>query len=58
MSLVYWRISPPTKFFRPAMISLPMCRVRMVLPRTRPKVLTIFLPGMWLVVVTIIFSLP
>ncbi len=52
--LVYSITSPPTRFLRQARMSLPRWRVRMVLPRTRPRVRTMRRPGTVSVVTTII----
>ena len=51
--MVYSLISPPTIFFRPAKISLPIFLALTVLPRATPNICSISFPGMFSVVVVI-----
>jgi hypothetical protein len=44
MSFVYSAISPPTRFLRPARMSLPTWRARIVFPYTSPNERTTRLP--------------
>ena len=58
MSFAYSWTSPPTTLRRPAIMSLPRCRARTVLPRARPSVLTMRFPGTVSVVTTIMSISP
>jgi hypothetical protein len=54
---VYDFISPPIMVLNPAIISLPICRARMVFPFTTPRICFTFFPGISAVVVVIIFAI-